>query len=254
MFKRISAKISKAVQRATGTHPSFRPQYSADGLGVYGKNVGFLDDYAFAQAWRVVREANRPYWKTVPDIRWRAHVCVWAARIALRTDGDFVEFGVNTGMLSTMVWRTIGARAFGDRSFWLYDTFDGIPDGGLDIAERGNIARLNAAHYGSDKLLAAIEAFQGFSSTKFMRGALPGSLDMGAPERISYLSVDLNSAATEIASTERVWASIVPGAVVILDDYAFQGHERQYHAWNEFAAMRGVSIMTVPTGQGLIIT
>jgi hypothetical protein len=40
---------------------------------------------------------------------------------------------------------------------------------------------------------------------------------------------------------------------VVLDDYAFRGYERQKAAMDEFARQVGIEILTLPTGQGLII-
>jgi hypothetical protein len=40
---------------------------------------------------------------------------------------------------------------------------------------------------------------------------------------------------------------------VLLDDYAYVGSEDQYAAMNEFAHSHGVMILTMPSGQGLLI-
>lgn len=43
------------------------------------------------------------------------------------------------------------------------------------------------------------------------------------------------------------------GAVVVLDDYGFRAHIVQKLALDGFAKSRGVAILPLPTGQGLII-
>ena len=70
---------------------------------------------------------------------------------------------------------------------------------------------------------------------------------------MSYLSIDMNIAAPEIAAIEHFWDKLVPGAPVVLDDYAWIGYEEQLHAWDAFAASKGVAIACLPTGQGLIL-
>ncbi len=70
---------------------------------------------------------------------------------------------------------------------------------------------------------------------------------------IAYLSVDLNVAKYEQQCIERVWDRLVPGAHIVLDDYAFVGHEDQYDMWNEFTSLKNHMVLTLPTGQGLII-
>lgn len=253
MFRKIARNIEKGAQKLLGTHPRFNPHYSADGFGVYGKNTGFLDEKRFAAAWEAVRAFNAPYWPGVPDVRWRAHICVWAAHHALRREGDFVELGVNTGILSSMICKATDFAREKDRKFYLFDTFTGIPGAGASAHEAENIARLNAAHFERDVHAVATEAFRDVPSARLVRGTLPGSLAEVSIERIAYLSIDLNSAAPEIASAEALWPKLAPGAIVVLDDYAFEGHEEQYEAWNAFCRARGLMVLTVPTGQGVIL-
>lgn len=42
-------------------------------------------------------------------------------------------------------------------------------------------------------------------------------------------------------------------AAVLLDDYGHSGHEEQKRAFDGFALSKDVKILTLPTGQGLII-
>jgi hypothetical protein len=41
--------------------------------------------------------------------------------------------------------------------------------------------------------------------------------------------------------------------VVVLDDYGFEGHEVQKREQDKFAASKNIQILSLPTGQGLII-
>lgn len=62
-----------------------RCDFMADGIGVTSKNLSFLSEPAFADAWRKAsRSASEGGAGNVPDIRWRAHVAVWCASNALR--------------------------------------------------------------------------------------------------------------------------------------------------------------------------
>lgn len=252
-FKKIRRNIEKAVQRLAGTHPSFNPDYSGDGLGVNGRNLAFMEEAGFAAAWSAVKAFNKPFWPSVPDIRWRAHTCVWAARQALWRPGNFVELGVNTGILSSMVCKCLDFGTHTGRRFFLFDTFSGIEAEAASEHEAGNIARLNAAHFTRDVYEVAKRAFAAVPNAELVRGRLPGSLAGIETGPIAYLSIDLNSVEPEIASAEMLWPRLVPGAVIVLDDYAFAGHEAQQIAWDAFAATKGLSILTLPTGQGLIV-
>ena len=63
----------------------------------------------------------------------------------------------------------------------------------------------------------------------------------------------MNCAGPEIAAMEFVWDRLSPGALVLLDDYAYLGHGSQKAAMDNFAAARSIPILALPTGQGLMI-
>ena len=107
------------------------PTYDADHLVTYHKTPRFLTDPAFRAAYS--RGMNSGHHIARPrgsdddvHIEWRVHVVLWAASQALQTDGDFVECGVNTGIYSLAVCDYLDFNRTG-RSFWLFDTFCGIP-------------------------------------------------------------------------------------------------------------------------------
>lgn len=230
------------------------PGYQADGFRTLNKNTDFMNEPRFAAAWRFAEEGNREAWakrKRVPDVRWRAHTCCFAAKRALKLEGDFVEFGVNAGLLSMTVCAYLDFGAL-DRRFWLFDTFEGIPDGHMSAREATLASERNQGIY-SDVYEIAKRNFSKFQNAILIKGMLPDTLNAAPIGKIAYLSIDLNVAQYERACIERVWDRVVPGATIVLDDYAFFGSEEQNAMWNEFAAAKGQAILTLPTGQGLII-
>ena len=71
--------------------------------------------------------------------------------------------------------------------------------------------------------------------------------------KISFLHIDMNSAAPEIAAGEYFWDKLAPSAPILLDDYAYPGFHDQKLAWDAFAEGKGVKVLSIPTGQGLIL-
>jgi hypothetical protein len=49
------------------------------------------------------------------------------------------------------------------------------------------------------------------------------------------------------------WKGLVPGALMLLDDYAYRGHCPWKVAMDRFAQTRANNILSLPTGQGLLI-
>ena len=74
-----------------------------------------------------------------------------------------------------------------------------------------------------------------------------------APERVAFLSIDLNAAAPSVAALEHFWPRLSRGAAVVLDDYNFELFADQRPALDNAAAELGAPILALPTGQGLMI-
>jgi O-methyltransferase len=234
-----------------------RPSYDADNLTVHQKSVDFLSDPRFRTAYERGMDSGHhlcrpPGSREDLHIEWRVHVILWAAAHALRLSGDFVECGVNTGIYSLAVCDYIDFNRTG-KSFWLFDTFNGIPEEQITERER-KLGRLeeNAAWY-SDVYEIAKENFAPFPRARLIRGEVPGSLALAPIESVAYLSLDLNIAAPEVAALEFFWEKLVPGAPVVLDDYGWAGYRPQKEAVDEFARDRGVEVLSLPTGQGLLL-
>jgi len=46
---------------------------------------------------------------------------------------------------------------------------------------------------------------------------------------------------------------VVPGGIIVFDDYGFYLFRRQKEAEDAFMAARGYHILELPTGQGLVV-
>ena len=57
----------------------------------------------------------------------------------------------------------------------------------------------------------------------------------------------------EVAALEFFWDKMLPGGIIILDDYGYPGAMDQKLAHDAFAASKGAMILGLPTCQGLIL-
>lgn len=238
---------------ATGKGKRHRLEFFGDGLGVRNRDMTALREPRFATAYEEARRLNADGWSgKSPDILWRAHVACWAAKHALTIEGDFVECGVHTGLLSRTICGFLDFAKV-DRQFWLFDTWAGIPTESATADEARMAAGFNKKIYAVDSYPIARRNFAAFPNVRLVRGVLPGSLAQAEIGAISYLSIDLNSAAAERGVIEALWGRLSRGAVVLLDDYGFTGFSDQHDVWDAFAADVGTMVATLPTGQGLIV-
>jgi len=232
-----------------GSHWEFIPgpfTYNQDGLATV-HNCDFLNDPHFQEAYRLGEQTGS--WKGGQPL-WRAYVMCWAADKASRLEGDFVECGVNRGGYSRTVMHFVDFPKLG-KTFYLLDTFRGLEDKLISDAERKRgIAQLYGDYY-QECYDAVCKTFEGLPAV-IVRGVVPQTLPRVNAAKVCYLSIDMNCAAPEIAAAEYFWDKLVPGAIIVLDDYGWEAHYEQKVAFDRFATQKGVMVLGLPTGQGLI--
>jgi hypothetical protein len=232
------------------------PVYESDNLVTWDKSLDFLADPRFVAAYRRGVNSGHAFdfykdGSPDPRIEWRVHVACWAGTHAAQLPGDFVECGVNTGIFSLAICDYIDFNATG-KSFWLFDTFNGIPDDHISDRERQFGRHLENALF-PECYEQAKANFAAFPKARLVRGIVPQSLNTVDIDRVAYLSLDLNVAYPERAAIEHFWPKLVPGAIVLLDDYGWASFVEQKRMIDDFAAGQGVSILNLPTGQGILI-
>jgi 2-polyprenyl-3-methyl-5-hydroxy-6-metoxy-1,4-benzoquinol methylase len=231
--------------------------YEADGLVVRGRNVEFLEELRFVEAYHQGMDSGHricrpPGSRDDIHIEWRVHTICWAAHHAARLPGDFVECGVNTGIFSLAAAKYIDLNATGKR-FYLFDTFAGIPEEQITEHEHELGRSLENDRYYEDCFEMVRRNFSGYPRAILVRGRVPDTLAAVEIDQVCYLSIDMNIVIPETAAMEHFWDKLVAGAPVILDDYGWLGYAPQKEAMDEFADGKGVKILTLPTGQGLLL-
>lgn len=249
------AATSNAAPRTWPTDvevPEEAGAYDQDGLRSV-HNHDFMRQPAFARAYqRGVRAVGTDY-----NWHWRVHVVLWAAAHAARHEGDFVECGVNRGFLSSAIMEYLDWNAQ-SRRFYLLDTFSGLDLRYVSDEERaGGIEEKNAAEIGSGFYTFDLDAvrrnFAEWRDVVIVPGSIPETLSRIESDRIAFVSMDLNCTPPEVAAMEYLWDRLVPGALVVCDDYAYVGYRPQKVGMDAFARSRGVTVLSLPTGQGLLI-
>jgi O-methyltransferase len=242
-FKKMS-ELDKLING-----PGWLVTYNADGLATV-HNCDFTEDPKFVEAYRLGAATMLAF--AGADVRWRVFVCCWAAHQAKLLGGDFVECGVNTGVISRAVMYYIAFNEMPDRKFYLLDTYAGIPLEQITAIERDRGIENHNKHY-PDCYAQVRATFAPFKNARVIRGRVPDTLEQIDSNMISYVSMDMNIIEPEIAAGEFLWPRMISGGIIVLDDYGWRPHIGQKHAWDEFAEARGQMILALPTGQGLLI-
>lgn len=209
-------------------------------------NCDFIHEPLFAQAYQLGERTGS--WGGA-DIRWRAHVVCWAAAKARGLAGDFVECGVNKGGYARMVAHYVNMPALA-KTFYLLDTFEGLAEQYLRADEK----ELGIKPGGYEPCYEQVkQTFRDFSNVVIIKGPVPDTLSQVKTQTVCFLSIDMNCVEPEIAAAEFFWDKLVSGAVMLLDDYGHREHRLQKAAFDSFAIRQGVPVLSLPTGQGLII-
>jgi O-methyltransferase len=241
-----SAHVPAAESPITGAYT-----FAADGLQTV-HNAGFLNEARFRESYAL--GANSGHRICAPEdlhIEWRVYICCWAAQHALKLRGDFVECGVSTGIVSRAVAHYVN---FGQQQkrYWLIDTFDGIPLQQATAAELPLAQSKNNRHY-YDCHQDVKQHFSRYGNVEVIKGRVPEILDTLDIPAVAFLHIDMNIAEPEVQAIRHFWDKLTPGAAVVFDDYASMAHQAQKAALDDFAASRGLAILSLPTGQGLAL-
>ena len=210
----------------------------ADNMLTWGRNMSLLQDAPFVDAWKSNIETPSD-----EAIVWRRYVLACAAYHCVRLEGDFVECGAYTGVGMKTVLDYLGGPAF-PRQFWGYDVFE----------HDATMVNHSMPEHGVTLHARVREKFKAYPQVHIVKGLIPASFAVGCPVKIAYLHIDLNQAPAEIAALDHLFDRMVPGGVLILDDYEWSGvYEAQKAAEDVWFEQRQYKVMPLPTGQGLVI-
>ncbi len=211
--------------------------YLGDNLMTWGRGNSLFEDLAFRKSWEDNQQNDAD-----KAIAWRRYILACAAYHCAQLEGDFVECGVYRGTGMKTVIDYFGNSEF-TKTFWGYDTFDYNPveDHAFAGQEDGLYQEI-------------VQRFAGYDQVRLVKGLLPASLAGNAPEKIAYMHIDLNSAEYEIAVLEVLFGRLVPGGVLILDDYEWGGmYRKQKIAEDAWFEQRQYRVFPLPTGQGMVL-
>jgi hypothetical protein len=209
--------------------------FMGDEMITWFRRLGFLDDTDF-------RAAVAPYRDdTVLRARlWRLHTLCWAARACRDLDGDFVDLGCYDGQTFDIVSRYSAGVGL-SRRYWLYDLFEDPP-------EESRKQRHGPALKGRVEALFADRPW-----TRVTQGRLPDAMLADGPPHIAFAHLDLNSAEAEQACLDVLVRRLVPGGMLVLDDFGFQRYADSQAAHRAVLDRLSVPVLELPTGQGLAV-
>jgi glycosyltransferase involved in cell wall biosynthesis len=222
------------------------PVYDQDGLRTE-HCAAFMRDGLFLEAY-AAGEATGSW--SGAAVHWRAHVACWLAERASHLGGDLIECGVNRGGMARAIVAYLGPR-LQERHFYLLDTYEGIPESILSERESRHQAVFQQVY--TECFQEVLNTFRPFPEVVVVKGLVPSTFERVDSNQFCFVHIDMNNAQSEIAAAEYLWPRLVAGGFMLLDDYGWQISIDQRAAFNQFAQERGLTVLALPTGQGLLM-
>lgn len=215
------------------------------GFEVYNQDCAWQEDAAFWSVWRSYRgwrgqRADRKF-------------VVWTlARHASRLPGDSVECGVFEGASSHLICAAYEDRA-GHRHH-VFDSFEGLSEPGAeDDPGSAFVPRWQRGHLQAP-LQVVRENLSRFPFVEYYPGWIPERFDAVAGRSFSFVHIDVDLYQPTKDSLEFFYPRLVPGGILLCDDYGSRQCPGAKRAFDEFIASRPErTVVHLPTIQGLIV-
>lgn len=218
--------------------------FVSEGLATWMKTLPFAEDPRFVE----IADRHRRL-LPVPNWQWNLQTALWAVQEARDIPGDYMELGVFKGHTTLFCSEYVEFQTW-PKTWWLYDTFTGIP---ADQQAPGWADRDAGLYKGTFSYEEVAARFAHIPNVRVIQGRVPEILHDGAPEAIAFLHVDLNNAPAEIGALEFLFDRVSPGGLILFDDFCWTTARAQYDAETAWFAARGLRILPLPTGQGLFL-
>lgn len=178
----------------------------------------------------------------------RCHMVWRFARHARRLPGDFVECGVFRGGTALLLARTLSGTG-PDRTLHLFDSFEGLaassgkdgdfyPKGAFSETSEESVRELLAAHA---------------PHVRLHRGWIPNTFSGLDSLRIAFAHIDVDQYQAALDCLLFLYPRLVPGGIMVFDDYGFPACRGERKAVDEFFAGDLAEVIPLPTGQALVI-
>ena len=214
------------------------PMFAADNIITWNKNLSFLRDEYFLS---LLKGDDADLIEK--SIIWRLYILSYFAKTCLCLEGDFLELGCHLGGTAERLMGSIDFASSG-KKYWLYDLFKWSP---------GDEHTHMPGHDNSQMYEDVVERFKNKPWVNIVRGSVPDSFTEGFPDRIAFAHIDMNNPSPESGALTKILPRLSDGGIIVFDDYGWWGYSSQKMVLDPIAADYGLSILELPTGQGLML-
>lgn len=158
-------------------------------------------------------------------------------------EGDTAEAGVYRGASSWFICRAREGR--GSRHFAI-DSFAGLSAPAEEDGSYWRSGDLRTHEEAAGRVLA------GFDAT-IVKGWIPEAFSRVDTDKLVFAHIDVDLYEPTLASLDFFYPRLVPGGIVVCDDYGFTTCPGARRALDEYMSSRPEPVLESPTGQGFLI-
>jgi len=183
-----------------------------------------------------------PYTVVSPD---RCYMLASLARYAAHLDGDVAECGVYKGGTALLLCRILEN---GGKTLRLFDSFQGLPK---VKSERDKWFHEGQYASSLDSVTQLLSDFRGMIDIR--QGWIPQTFVGLENCRYAFAHVDVDLYQSALDCCLYFYRRLVPGGVLLFDEYGFPAARGEKDAVDEFFADKPESPVTLVTGQAMIL-
>jgi O-methyltransferase len=169
---------------------------------------------------------------------WLLNLC----RQTFHLKGDIFEAGVASGGSARLLLDCLLQERI-QKSMWLLDTFEGYRK--IDHQQDGDHVQLGQCR-GSGKLEVEKLLANDAVPVALIEGMIPATLAQVKTDKLAFAHIDVNLYEPTLAATEFCLQRLVPGAIMLFDDYAWPATYGARKAIDEACAKARRSVICVP--------
>jgi O-methyltransferase len=174
-------------------------------------------------------------------------VLISFARYAAHLAGDFAECGVYRGGTALLLARVLGHDA--SKRLYLFDSFQGLPK-----MDRERDPWFSEGQYCAESVRAVEELLSDFRRMIVIRsGWIPATFNGLEGNRYAFAHLDVDLYQSTLDCCQYFYSRLVPGGILLFDEYAFAPSRGEKDAVDEFFAGKPESPITLPTGQAVVL-
>jgi hypothetical protein len=144
-----------------------------------------------------------------------------------------------------------GSRPAAGRSYFLFDTFQGIPDTNLTAHETAAGFAGRLSNVSLTDVRTRLDPWR--DQLEFVVGDIFETLPETETGPLAFVHLDLNAAAATEFALGYAWSRLLSSGMIVFDDYGQNEYTDQRRLIDEFFAREKVPLIALPSSQALAI-